>query len=80
MQNHLRQVQSIREQPVKRDTDFRASDIQQERDEITQNSVNDLMFNNPDEIVTACPLCLKTFAKKSPVAVKDIAEIVSEKL
>lgn len=53
---------------------------QQERDEITQNSVNDLMFNNPDEIVTACPLCLKTFAKKSPVAVKDIAEIVSEKL
>ncbi len=53
---------------------------QQERDEITQNSVNDLMFNNPDEIVTACPLCLKTFAKKSPVQVKDIAEIVCEKI
>ena len=53
---------------------------QQERDEITENSVNDLMFNNPDEIVTACPLCLKTFARKSPVKVKDIAEIVSEKL
>ena len=49
---------------------------QQERDEITENSVNDLMFNNPDEIVTACPLCLKTFAKKSPVQVKDIAEVV----
>ena len=51
---------------------------QQERDEITQNSVNDLMFNNPDEIVTACPLCLKTFARKSPVAVKDIAEVVAD--
>lgn len=53
---------------------------QQERDAITENSVNDLMFNNPDEIVTACPLCLKTFARKSPVKVNDIAEIVSEKL
>ena len=51
---------------------------QQERDEITANSVNDLMFNNPDEIVTACPLCLKTFARKSPVKVKDIAEVVAE--
>lgn len=53
---------------------------QQERDEITENSVNDLMFNKPDEIVTACPLCLKTFARKSPVKVKDIAEVVSEKI
>ena len=53
---------------------------QHERDEITENSVNDLMFNNPDEIVTACPLCLKTFAKKSPVAVKDIAEVVVSQL
>ncbi len=48
---------------------------QKERDEITSNSVADLMFNNPDEIVTACPLCLKTFARKSPVPVKDIAEL-----
>ena len=53
---------------------------QNERDEITSNSVADLMFNNPDEIVTACPLCLKTFARKSPVQVKDIAEIVSESI
>ena len=53
---------------------------QQERDEITVNSVNDLMHNNPDEIVTACPLCLKTFARKSPVAVKDIAEVVASQL
>ena len=53
---------------------------QKERDEITSNSVADLMFNNPDEIVTACPLCLKTFARKAPVAVKDIAEVVSSQL
>ncbi len=53
---------------------------QQERDEITANSVNDLMHNHPDEIVTACPLCLKTFARKSPVAVKDIAEVVASQL
>ena len=53
---------------------------QQERDEITTNSVNDLIFNNPDEIVTACPLCLKTFARKSPIAVKDIAEVVADQL
>jgi len=53
---------------------------QQQRDEITVNSVNDLMFNHPDEIVTACPLCLKTFARKSPVAVEDIAEVVSKQL
>jgi len=53
---------------------------QKERDEITENSVADLMFNQPDEIVTACPLCLKTFARKSPVAVKDIAEVVASQL
>ena len=49
-----------------------------ERDEITANSIKDLRYNNPDEIVTACPLCLKTFARKSPIEVKDIAEIVVE--
>ena len=53
---------------------------QKERDEITESSVSDLMFNQPDEIVTACPLCLKTFARKSPVAVRDIAEVVAAQL
>ncbi len=53
---------------------------QKERDEITSNSVADLMFNHPDEIVTACPLCLKTFARKSPVVVRDIAEVVAGQL
>ena len=53
---------------------------QKERDEITEASVADLTHNNPDEIVTACPLCLKTFARKAPVKVSDIAEIVAEAL
>ncbi len=50
----------------------------EERDEITLSSIKDLMHNNPEEIVTACPLCQKTFARKSPIEVKDIAEIVVE--
>lgn len=52
----------------------------EERDEITANSVKDLMHDNPEEIVTACPLCQKTFARKSPIEVKDIAEIVVENM
>ena len=52
----------------------------EERDEITANSVKDLMRNDPEEIITACPLCQKTFARKAPIAVKDIAEIVVENI
>lgn len=52
----------------------------EERDEITSNSIKDLMHNHPEEIITACPLCQKTFARKSPIEVKDIAEIVVENI
>jgi Fe-S oxidoreductase len=52
----------------------------EERDEITKNSIKDLMHNNPEEIVTACPLCLKTFARLAPVKVRDIAEIVANSI
>ena len=52
----------------------------EERDEITRNSIKDLTLNQPDEIVTACPLCLKTFARLSTIEVKDIAEIVAENI
>ena len=52
----------------------------EERDEITKNSIKDLMHNNPEEIVTACPLCLKTFARLAPVKVRDIAEIVAKNI
>ena len=52
----------------------------EERDEITKNSIKDLIHNNPEEIVTACPLCLKTFARLAPVKVRDIAEIVAKNI
>ena len=47
-----------------------------DREKITQGSLSALTVNNPDKIITACPLCLKTFADKSEVPVMDIAQIV----
>lgn len=47
-----------------------------DRTKITQAAVRDLMTESPDAIVTACPLCLKTFGEQSPVPVRDFAEIV----
>ena len=78
---HLKKAQSEKELSICCGGSLGSFNLtQQERDEITANSVNDLMHNHPDEIVTACPLCLKTFARKSPVAVKDIAEVVATNL
>lgn len=51
---------------------------------ITAGSVDSLLKGpegkplHPDAIVTACPLCLKTFSEAAPVPVKDFAEIVLE--
>ncbi|MCK9561301.1 MAG: (Fe-S)-binding protein [Bacteroidales bacterium] len=50
----------------------------QERNRITHQTLLQLTKPNPDCIVTACPLCKKTFAKQKKVPVKDIAEIVVE--
>ena len=52
----------------------------EERGKITQGSLNALTINNPDKIVTACPLCLKTFADKADRPVVDIAQIVNENI
>ena len=52
----------------------------EERGKITQGSLNALLTNNPSKIITACPLCLKTFSQKSPVPVMDIAQIVKENI
>lgn len=51
-----------------------------DRARITASSVANLLANNPQTIVTACPLCLKTFSEAAPesVQVKDFAEIVSK--
>jgi len=52
----------------------------EDRGKITQGSLDALTVNNPDKIVTACPLCLKTFADKSSRPVIDIAQIVNENI
>ncbi|MFO7657322.1 MAG: (Fe-S)-binding protein [Bacteroidales bacterium] len=39
-----------------------------------------LMKPNPDKLITACPLCKKTFAKGTNVQVMDIAELVAQSI
>ena len=53
-----------------------------DRSKITESSVSNLLAGNPQTIVTACPLCLKTFSESVPenVKVKDFAEVVSQHL
>lgn len=50
----------------------------EERVHITDAAVADLTVNDPDMIVTACPLCLKTFTPRAEKRVKDLAEVVNE--
>ncbi|HTX88458.1 MAG TPA: (Fe-S)-binding protein [Bacteroidales bacterium] len=50
------------------------------RDKITRQAVENLMENNPEMLVTSCPLCKKTFSKIAPVEVRDIAELVYDAL
>jgi Fe-S oxidoreductase len=49
------------------------------RDEITARTLHSLQINHPEAIITACPLCKKTFAKKAEVPVMDIAEMLAGK-
>lgn len=53
-----------------------------DRAKITESSVANLLANNPQTIVTACPLCLKTFSESvsETVKVQDFAETVSRHL
>lgn len=53
---------------------------EQERLIIANNVINELTKNNPDEVITSCPLCKKTLAKTRTSIVKDIAEIVAENI
>jgi len=50
----------------------------EERDKITQEALSSYLECDPELLVTACPLCKKTFAKLSPVGVMDIAELVMD--
>lgn len=48
------------------------------REKITGDALNILLKPSPDKLITACPLCKKTFAKSSKVPVLDIAEWMLE--
>lgn len=50
------------------------------RKAITEHSLSNLTYNNPDTIVTACPLCQTTFARYSNKPVEDISEIISNRI
>lgn len=52
----------------------------EKRNKVRDNALEMLTKPEPDVLVTACPLCKKTFADANKVKVKDIAEIVVENL
>jgi Fe-S oxidoreductase len=52
----------------------------EDRIPITEASVRNMMFSNPDRIVTACPLCHQTYNRHSPVKVVDFAEALCDGL
>lgn len=51
-----------------------------ERVPITDLAIKNLTINNPDRIVTACPLCLKTFSSRADIPVQDISQVVLNKM
>ena len=48
------------------------------RNTVRADALKSLTEPNPDCIVTACPLCKKTFVNGTDVPVKDIAEVIVE--
>lgn len=52
----------------------------EDREPITRASVDNLLTNGPEQIVTACPLCMKTFGRFAPVPVVDFAQALAEHL
>ena len=52
----------------------------EDREPITRGALENLTANNPERIVTACPLCLKTFDRYASVPVVDFAQMLAEHL
>mgnify|MGYP002625691509 CR=1 FL=1 len=52
----------------------------EDREPITRGAIDNLMAYGPEQIVTACPLCLKTFGRFAPVPVKDFAQVLADNL
>jgi len=53
---------------------------QSERDSVTLHSLEKLNVNNPQKLVTSCPLCLKSFAKLNKRETLDIAQLVENQM
>ncbi len=52
-----------------------------QRTQLSSDALKAYLTYHPDVLVTACPLCKKTFSKtETSVPVKDIAEVVAENL
>ncbi|MDO9255584.1 MAG: heterodisulfide reductase-related iron-sulfur binding cluster [Bacteroidales bacterium] len=51
-----------------------------QRNVIRDNALNILCQSRPDVLVTACPLCKKTFDSGNTIVVKDIAELVADNM
>ncbi|MGQ1890419.1 (Fe-S)-binding protein [Thermophagus sp. OGC60D27] len=47
-----------------------------QRDSLTSKALDDYLMYFPDLLVTACPLCKKTFSRSRRIKVMDIAEVV----
>ena len=50
----------------------------EKRRDITKNSLDNLVAEDPDTIVTACPLCLNTYARYADRKVVDLAGVLDE--
>ena len=51
----------------------------EQRKLMTENAINNLTAENPDAIVTACPLCKTTFGRYADRPVVDIVEVIDSK-
>ena len=48
----------------------------EKRKDITMNALHNLTANDPETIVTACPLCRSTFARYADRPVEDLSEVL----
>jgi Fe-S oxidoreductase len=53
---------------------------QSERESVTLHSLEKLNINNPEKLITACPLCLRSFSKLNKRETLDIAQLVEEQM
>jgi Fe-S oxidoreductase len=49
---------------------------QVERQAVTANTLKVLTLDNPDVVVTSCPMCKKTLQRQSSIQVADLAEVL----